>query len=182
MNGFKSLSHKIAYCGIICALSVMVMMVSLIPGFTYALPAIAGLFIWTVSVFINYKWALLAFVSSALLSVMIVPEPEANTVYIAFFGYYPIIRDKLIKIKPVVVRFLVKLAIFNAACVASFRVLVVLIGLDRVLEGMDFMGDLAVYGFWGAANFAFLCYELFMSQLGYVMDKWVKPRFFKRIK
>jgi len=182
MSGFKSVSHKIAYCGIICALSVMIMMVSLVPGFTYALPAISGIIIWTVSVFINYKWALLSFAVSALLSIMMIPEPEANTVYIAFFGYYPIVREKLATVNPPVLRFFIKLIIFNAACVASFKVLAVLIGIDRMLDGMEFMGDWAVYGFWAAANVTFLCYEICLNQLNYVITKWIKPRFFKKIK
>ena len=182
MSGFKSLSHKIAYCGIICALSVMLMLVSLIPGFTYALPAISGICIWTVSIFINYKWALLSFAASALLSVLMIPELEADIVFIAFFGYYPIVRDKLFSIKSSALRFLVKLVIFNVACIAAYKVLIVLIGIDRMLDGMEFMGDLAVYGFWGAANITFLCYELCLSQLTFMIDKWIKPKFFKRLK
>ncbi|MCL1823454.1 MAG: hypothetical protein FWG44_04560 [Oscillospiraceae bacterium] len=182
MKSFKQTSYKVAYCGIICALSVMFMLISLVPGFTYAVPAVSGILIWSISIFINYKWALLAFASSALLTVLMIPEMEAKTVFIAFFGYYPIIRDKLAAVKPGFLRFIIKLAIFNAACVASFRVLSVIIGLDRILEGMEFMGDFAKYGLWGAANITFLCYELCLSQLYYVMERWVKPKFFKRIK
>ena len=181
MGNFKRISYKVAYCGIICALSLMIMMISIIPGFNYAIPAVSGIFIWSICFFISHKWALLSFAASALLSLMLIPEIEARTVYIAFFGYYPILRDKLAVIKPRVLRFPVKLAVFNASCIASYHILVAIIGLDRVLEGMDFAGEMAVYVFWGAANFAFLCYELCLSQLGYVMEKWIKPRFMKRV-
>jgi hypothetical protein len=157
------------------------MMVSIVPGFNYAIPAVSGIFIWSICFFISYKWALLSFVASALLSLLLIPEIEARVVYIAFFGYYPIIRDKLIAVKPVVLRFGVKLAIFNASCVASYHVLVAIIGIDKVLEGMEFTGEMAVYIFWGAANFAFLCYEICLSQLQFVMEKWIKPRFIKRV-
>jgi hypothetical protein len=183
MGNFKQISHKIAYCGIICALSVMIMLISLIPGFTYAVPAISGIFIWSICFFINYKWALLSYAaSSLLLLILLTHSVEANIVYIAFFGYYPIIRDKLVVVKPVVLRFLVKLAVFNAACVAAFQVITLFIAVEQVLEGMERFGEMAVYAFWGAANFAFLCYEFCLSQLQYAIEKWLKPKFLKRIK
>jgi hypothetical protein len=179
MGNFKRISYKIAYCGIICALSLMIMMVSIVPGFNYAIPAVSGILIWSICFFISYKWALLSFAASALLALLLIPEVEARTVYIAFFGYYPIVRDKLAAIKFIVLRFLVKLAIFNIACVISYHVLVMIIGINRVLEGMDFAGDMAKFVFWGAANFAFLCYEFCLCQLQFVLEKWVKPRFLK---
>ncbi|MCL2018594.1 MAG: hypothetical protein FWG70_02450 [Oscillospiraceae bacterium] len=183
MGNFKLISYKVAYCGIICALSVMIMLVSLVPGFTYAIPAISGIFIWSVCFFINHKWAFLSYAASSLLLLILMAQSlEANIVYIAFFGYYPIVRDKLIVIKPFILRFLVKLSIFNAACVASFQIIILFIAVEQVLEGMEFAGDWAVYAFWGAANFAFLCYEICLSQLQFVIERWIKPKFFKRVK
>ncbi|MCL2109655.1 MAG: hypothetical protein FWH20_09970 [Oscillospiraceae bacterium] len=178
----KNISQKIAYCGIICALSVIIMTGSFVYGFSYALPAISGIMIWTISFFITCKWALLSYAASSLLVLMMPADLEAKTVFIVFFGFYPVVRDRLRVIKPLVLRFLVKLAIFNAACVVSFQVLMVLIGLDKILEGMEFAGDMAVWLFWGAANIAFFCYEFCLSQLHYVILNWLKPRFFRRIK
>jgi hypothetical protein len=182
MGNFKQISHKIAYCGIICALSVMVMLLSLIPGFTYAVPAVSGIFIWSICFFINYKWALLSYATTSLLALMLVPEIEARVIFIVFLGYYPIVRDKLKIIKAVVLRFLAKLVIFNISCVVSYHILVPIIGIDKVLEGTEFAGDMAVYVFWGAANFAFLCYEFCLCQMKFAIEKWVKPKFLKRIK
>lgn len=182
MGNFKQISQRVAYCGIICALSVMIMTGSFMYGFSYALPAISGILIWTISFFINYKWALLSFVASSFLILMMPADFEAKTVFIAFFGYYPVLRDKMVFIKPFILRFLLKLAVFNTACIASFQVLKIIIGLDKILEGLDFAGDYAVIGLWGAANFAFLCYEFCLTQVHFVIQNWIKPRFFKRIK
>jgi hypothetical protein len=184
MRNFKQISYKVAYCGIICALAIMVMIISVIPGFTYAVPALSGIFIWSICFFINYKWALLSYAASSLLALMIVfsMNVEAPIVYIAFFGYYPIIRNRLAKIKSKILRLIVKFLTFNAACVISFNVLVPIIGIDQVLDGMEFAGDLAVYAFWGAANLMFVCYEFCLGQLQYVIEKWIKPKFLKRIK
>jgi hypothetical protein len=160
------------------------MFISVIPGFTYAVPALSGIFIWSICFFINYKWALLSYAASSLLALMIVfsMNVEAPIVYIAFFGYYPIIRDKLATVKPFILRCLIKFAIFNVMCVVIYNILVHLFFIDDMLEGMGFAGDLAVYAFWGAANLMFLCYEFCLIQLQYVIEKWIKPKFFKRIK
>ncbi|MCL2637464.1 MAG: hypothetical protein FWD48_03755 [Oscillospiraceae bacterium] len=183
MGNFKRISHKVAYCGIICALAVMIMLISLIPGFAYAVPAVSGIFIWSICFFISYKWALLSFAASSLLLLILLPHSvEANIVYIAFFGYYPIIRDKLVVIKSIVLRFFAKLLVFNAACVAAFQVITIFIEVEKVLEGMERFGDLAVFVFWGTANIAFFCYEFCLSQLQYAIEKWLKPKFLKRIK
>jgi len=182
MRNFKQLSQKIAYCGIICAISVIVMTGSFAYGLSYALPAISGIFIWTISFFINYKWALLSFIASSFLILMMPADFEAKTVFIAFFGYYPILREKLLIIKLLPIRFLIKLIIFNISCFISFQILKIIIGLDKILEGLNFEQNIAVFVLWGAANFAFLCYEFCLVQLNYVIKNWIKPRFFKRIK
>jgi len=183
MGNFKQISYKVAYCGIICALSTMIMLISLIPGLTYAVPALSGIFIWSICFFINYKWAFLSYASTSLLLLILMAHAlEANVVFIAFFGYYPIIRDKLACVKSVVLRFIIKLAVFNAACIASYNILVLIIGIDQVLEGMEFAGDMADLAFWGIANLMFLCYEFCLTHLQYVIEKWIKPKFFKRIK
>ncbi|MBP5605000.1 MAG: hypothetical protein J6X60_05595, partial [Ruminiclostridium sp.] len=88
-----SSSHKtalsIAFCGIVTAFAVILMFLSLIPAFAYAVPAFAGLAVWTVTEHINVRWAYLCFAAAGLISFMLIPEPEANIFFIMFFGYYP---------------------------------------------------------------------------------------------
>lgn len=180
-NKKNTLSFKLAYSGIICAVSVLIMYVSIVPGFTYALPAVSGLFIWTIGEQINRKWGVLSFAASCFLAVMLIPEPEAVAFFISFFGYYPLIRDIIRRVDFLPARILLKLIVFNITAVITFQIVSRIIGIERMLEGMEFMGEFAVFGLWGLANVAFLCYDFCLDQLFYAFRKWLKPKLSKRM-
>lgn len=182
MTKRSDLSFNIAYCGIIVAISVIIMLAALIPSMTYVLPALSGICIWTVSEQINKKWGLLAYAASAALSFILIPEIEANLYYIFFFGYYPIIRDEIEKIKIKFLSFIVKLAVFNTAVVIAFQILSKIMNLEQILEGLEMFGDMAVYVLWGAANIAFILYDIALKYVFYAFDKWLKPKINKKIK
>ncbi|MBQ1616726.1 MAG: hypothetical protein II086_05665, partial [Ruminococcus sp.] len=58
-NPLRKLPFKIALCAVIAALSViMLMLTSVIPFGTYALPGFAGAFLVIVVIELNAKWAL----------------------------------------------------------------------------------------------------------------------------
>lgn len=176
------LSFNIAYCGIITALAVIIMFAALIPAMTYVLPAISGLLVWTISRQINRKWALLSYAAAALLCFMLVPEIEADMYFLMFFGFYPTICDLINKIKPKILAFIVKLAVFNVAVVIAFNILCLILNVGQILEGLEDFGEYAVYVLWGAANIAFICYDLCLSPITYAFDKWLKPKFNKMVR
>lgn len=175
-------AFNVAFCGIICAMSVLFMFGSLIPAMTYAVPAIAGFLMWTVKEQINRKWALLSFLAMSGLLFLLLPEKEAFIFFVFFFGYYPIIRDLLVKIRPKILSWVARFAVFNVAIVAGFWILCYLIGLNRMLEGLEGFGEAAVYVMWGMANVAFLLYDLCIPQIMFAYSKWIKPKLNKRVK
>lgn len=176
------LSFNIAFCGIMCAMSVVVMFGSLIPAFAYAVPAIAGIILWTISEQISIKWAYLSYIAVALLSFILVPEIEANAFFLSLFGYYPILCESLKNIKNKVVRYIIKLAVFNVTAVITYNVLCAILSADKMLEGMEEFGDYAVYVFWGLGLFAFIIYDLFLDVMKDLYIKVIKPKFNKLIK
>ena len=171
MSERYSKSFKIAYCGIVSALSVVIMLAALIPSMTYVLPALSGICIWTVSEQINRRWGLLSYAVSAILCFMIVPEIEADLYYLFFFGYYPLILS-----------YIVKFLIFNAAVVIAFQIVSHIMNLEQILEGLEMFGEMAVYVLWGASNVAFLLYDLCLDYLFYGFRKWLKPKINKKIR
>lgn len=175
-------SFNIAYCGIMVALSVIVMLLALIPSMTYVLPAVSGIFIWTIADQINRKWGILSYAASALLCFLIVPEIEADLYYLFFFGYYPLAKDIVEKIKPKLLAFAVKFLIFNIAVVIAFNIISHIMNLEQILEGLESFGDMAVYVLWGAANVAFLFYDLCLNHLFFAFRKWVKPKINGKLK
>lgn len=181
-NSIQKLSFNVAFCGIICAMSVVVMFGSLIPAFAYAVPAVAGILIWTVSEQINVKWAYLSYAAVGLLSFMLVPEIEANSFFISLLGYYPILCETLKKIKNKVLRYAVKLLIFNVTAIATYKVLCLVLSADKMLEGMEDFGVYAVYVLWGMGLVAFVLYDLFLITAKDLYIKIIKPRLKKLIK
>ena len=176
------LAFNVAFCGIVTALAVVFMFLSIIPSFAYVVPAFSGIVIWTVTQHMNVKWAYLCYGASCLISLMLVPEPEANLFFVFFFGYYPTLCILLEKIKNKPLRFIVKLAIFNAAVVAAYNILVILLSAEEMLEGMEFLGDLAVYVFWAGGNIAFIIYDICMKTIKEAYIKVIKPKVSSKLK
>jgi len=178
----KKTGFNIAYCGIICALVEIVMFAAIIPATTYTMPAVAGLLIWSVSGQINRKWAVMTYIASAALSLILVPEIESKVFLILLFGYYPLLRESIHKIKFGVLRFLVKLVVFNAAAVTAYMSLVYIFGVGNVLEGMESFGEYALYAFWIIGNATFFFYDFSLKYMMFAYYRWLKPVLRKKIK
>lgn len=178
----RKLSFNIAFCGIISAISVIVMFGALIPSLAYAVPAIAGILIWTISEQIDFKWAYLSYIAVTFLSFILVPEIEANCFLLSLLGYYPILSDNLKIIKNKVLNYVVKLLIFNVSVIITYRVLCIILSADKMLEGMEDFGEYAVYVLWGMGLVAFILYDLFLGTAKELYIKIIKPKFAKFIK
>jgi hypothetical protein len=163
------------------------MFVAIIPSLNYIMPAIAGVIIWSVSGQINWKWAVLSYAASVLLSLFLVPEVEAKTFYILIFGYYPLLKELLHRksgsgIFTKILRFFIKMAVFNATAVISYLIVVNVFGIGDVLDGLESFGEYAVYVFWGMGNIAFILYDFTLNYVFYAFLHWVKPVLNKHIR
>ena len=155
---------------------------ALIPSLAYAVPAVAGILIWTICEQINIKWAFLSYLSVVLLSFMLVPEIEADFFLLTLFGYYPTLCEILKKIKNKVVRYVVKLLIFNISVIITYNVLCFILSADKMLEGMESFGQWAPYVLWGMGLVAFILYDLVLETYKGIYIKGVKPKFKKLMK
>lgn len=157
-------SSKTALGGIVSALSVVLMLLTaVIPFMSYALPLIAGALLILMVIEINKSWAFIVYVAVSLLAVFVVPDKEAAVFYVAFFGYYPIIKSSLEKHLPRVIEWIVKFAIFNSAVIAAYFLTVKVLGF-----AFDDMGPLGQYGIpilLALANFTFLVYDIMLTKL-----------------
>lgn len=157
-------TSKTALGGIISALSVTLMLLTaVIPFMTYAIPLLSGALLILMVIEINKKWAFFVYAAVSLLSVFVVPDKEAATFYIAFFGYYPIIKSSLEKHLPIVVEWLVKLAVFNAAVTGAYFVSVKLLGIP--FEDMQELGKYGIPFVLALANFTFVMYDIMLTKL-----------------
>ena len=157
-------TSKTALGGIVSALSIVLMlMTAVIPFMSYALPLVAGALLILMVIEVSKSWAFIVYASVSLLAIFVVPDKEAATFYVAFFGYYPIIKSMLEKHLPTVAEWLVKLVIFNAATVAGYLFTVHVLGIP-----FDDMGEWGKYGvifLLALANVVFIMYDILLTKL-----------------
>lgn len=182
MSKSTRLAFNIAFCGIVTALAAVFMFMSLIPSFAYVVPAFAGLVIWTVSEHMKVKWAYLCYAATCLISLMLIPELEADLFFIFFFGYYPTLCIVLERINNRLLQFFAKLIIFNAAVIIAYNLLVLLLSAEDMLEGMEMFGEYAVFVFWGVGNIAFIIYDFCLKTLKDAYIKLIKPKVSSKLK
>lgn len=114
---------RIALGGILSAAAIMVLLLTIFPFATYALPPLAGAFLIPLVIECGKKWALCAYAAVSLVALLIVPDVEAKMLFIAFFGYYPIVKAIVESLKNRILEWLAKLLLFNAAAVGGYAVL-----------------------------------------------------------
>ena len=157
-------SGKIALCGIITALSVIFMFLAgLIPLTTYAAPAFAGILLLSVVIETSRHYAFLVYIATSILSFIIIPNREASIFYISLFGYYPIIKELILKISNKFLCLILKLLIFNISFFLIYYLAEKIFLIPH--EAMDIMGPYGVYIFIFLANFAFLLYDLLIDRV-----------------
>lgn len=178
----NQLSFRISFCAIISAICVIFMFGALIPSLAYAVPAVAGILIWTICEQINIKWAFLSYAAVVLLSFMLIPEIEADFFLLSLFGYYPTLCEILKRIKNKIVRYVVKLLIFNVSVVITYNILCFILSADKMLEGMETFGQYAVYVLWGMGLVAFIIYDLFLGVAKDLYIKIIKPKLNRLVK
>ena len=171
-------SSKCAIGGIVSALSLVLMIsVAIIPFLTYALPALAGVLIIFIVIEIDKKWAFGVYSAVGILAFLLVHDKEVAMMYIAFFGYYPIIKALLESKIPVALGWIIKVLLFNVTMVAAYLVLIYVMGIS--IDEIDEYGKMAVPMLLGAGTVAFVAYDIALTRIiTLYMLKWRK--YFKR--
>lgn len=160
----KRQSTKVALCGIISSVSVVLMfMTGLVPFLTYTLPAVSGALLAIIVIEINKKWATGAYIAISLLSLLIVADKEAAMFFVAFFGYYPIIKEVIENKLPKVLEWIVKLLLFNVAAVAAYAVIIYVFGIP--FDEMEQYGKYSVLILLAMGNVIFVLYDYCMTSL-----------------
>ena len=126
----KTESQKIALCGMLGALSVVLLLLgSALQIGTYAAPMLAAFLLIPVLEEYGTRYALTLYVCVAILAVLFVPETELALFYVLVMGYYPVLRVKLNGVKSTLLRWVLKFAVFNAGTVLVYLLLLRCSGL-----------------------------------------------------
>lgn len=150
-------SYTIALGGALTALSVVLMFLSaLIPVGKLGLPAVAGVLLICAVFELGEGLAFLIFAAVSLLSLLL-PDKLAAVYYIAFLGYYPILKSFLERIKNKPLNWAAKLVVFNLCAAVVYYITIHIFGLTF---GILKYGIVPV---WLLLNAAFIVYDIAIS-------------------
>ncbi len=114
-------TKKLVLSSIVTALSTFIMIIAgFIPIGTYAIPVIASLLYVILVKEAGISWAVMSYAATSLLSLIVCLDKEAAVCFILFFGYYPILKMIIEKIKLKIVSIIIKLIVFNASMTGIF--------------------------------------------------------------
>lgn len=174
-------ANRIAFCGIISALSVLLLFLG---GITfilaYVMPMIVGLLMLMLRRTFGTPSAWITYTAVSLLSLILVADKECMLMYILFFGFYPIIQPDINKIKHKFPRYLVKLILFNAMIAVVQLLLVFVFGIPFLEEGE---GRIFILVFVVLMNILFVIYDRLIDKLSYLYEIKLENRikkFFKK--
>ncbi len=149
-------SAKVALSGVLCALSVVIMLTAYFPYLTYAIPAVSGALLTVIAIEIDKKWAFGAYLVSALLTILLC-EKEAASLYVCFFGYYTIVKGIIEARFRGFLEYLFKFLIFNIAIVIGYLLVVYVFGIPFSESGAG--GWLFAVGLLAVGNVVFFIYD-----------------------
>lgn len=172
-------SKVIAYSGVATALSVVMLFLgSIFWVLGYTMPLVASLVMIILLDSISQKSALLTFVSTSVISFILLNDKECVLLYVLFFGYYPLIRDKINEIKPKFLSYLLKFVSFNAAMVLTQILCVYVFGIPFD----DMLGKWGIVVFALCLNLVFVVFDklytlllrLYRIKLKKKVEKYIK--------
>lgn len=176
-----SQSAKTAIGGMTAALSVVLMLPTVMGLWTYALPAFAGILIMFTIIELDKKWATGIFVAVSILSLILLPNKEAAVFYLCFFGNYPIIKCFLEgKKMPRVLEYIIKFIVFNAEILLAGVIMVKVFGMPMA----ELLGTEGETAFWVkyalpitlvVGNITFLLFDKLLTMMVTIyLIKWQK--------
>lgn len=171
-------STRVALGGISAALSLTLLLLSsLIPFATYAVPAMAGIALLPIGIEIGLSVGALSYGAVALLGLLILPDREVSMLFITFFGYYPLLKLRIDRtLRHRFPRVLLKFGIFNVTMIGCYWAVIRLLGMGQIAEELEngFGALLLLIG-----NLSFPVYELALRNIMLVYHSRVRKLLFK---
>lgn len=155
----KNNTKKLTVCAMLCALGVVLLLLgSFVEVMDIAMAALASLL--CIFAVIEYGGAApwLVFSVTGILSLVLLPNKTPAAMYVVFLGYYPIIKEKLEKLKKPIA-WLLKELIFNVALVALFFIVKFLL-MPNVSDPLWLYAALIAL-----AELTFLLYDIALTRL-----------------
>ena len=140
-------SGKVALGGMLIALSVGILLPTVFEGLVYTMAAMSGLLTMFAVVELDKKWAMAVYAATSVLGLLFVPNKETVVLYVAFFGYYPVLKALVESKLGRAAEYVVKFAVFNLSVVLAYIMLIKVFGMpfDKVMGIEGESGFIAKY-------------------------------------
>lgn len=169
-------SSRIAFCGLMVALSVALMMSGgLIPIATYCIPMFTGILLLPILLEYGKKTAWTAFAATALITLLMDTDKEAAFFYV-FFGYYPLLKWEIERIKNKRLRLPCKLLMINVSLVVMYALLAFLLNMHALVEEFTQMGGILLAAFLIVFNICMLLYDRLLFPLVFLYANRIQPK------
>lgn len=172
---------KIALAGIVCALSLVVMLLTALPTLTVGLPVLAGALLMVLVIELGVKWGFLGYLTVAFLGLLLTPSLESKLLFVLFFGYYPVVKALLERLNSKILSFGAKLLLFNAAMVVAYFILMKVTSAvdtaDFMIFGMYLPWVVLLFG-----NVVFLVYDVALTRVIATYLRVWQPRLHKLLR
>lgn len=171
---------KTAIGGMATALSVVLLLPTVLDVLYIALPAAAGMITLFCVIELSRGWAFGVYAATSLISVLVVPNKEAVVLYVLFFGYYPIIKGLIEgKIKNRVLEYVIKVLVFNVAVFAAeyifFKIMNIPLTEFLDVEEGTFLAKFAIPILFALANVMFFLLDfLYTASVTLYLNRWQK--------
>ena len=167
-------SFKTALGGIITAFSVILILLDNIPMSEYIGPTFAGILLAWAVIEMGAVHSLWIYAAASILAFILSANKEPVLLYVMFFGYFPVLKDVLQrKVKLRVVRWVIKFAVFNAAMIGCYFLLVYVFGMP--LEEMEGIGKYTMYILLAGGNLLMVVVDFCIEKLSVLYRmKWQK--------
>lgn len=157
-------SYKVSLGGVVGALSLCLMLLTgIIPFGTYAFPAFSGMLLVCIVIELGYSWAFLVYFIVSVISVLMLTDKEAALYYIAFLGFYPILKGIIERHRLKSVQYLVKYLVFNACMILAFYLSIFVFSIPK--ESFNLFGVYLPWVFLMLSNIVFIVYDYCVSKV-----------------
>lgn len=154
-----SFDKKIVVSGVLVALSVIILYLGCaIEVLDLTMSAIVSILVVVIVIEMGYSYAWLTYVATSVISVLLLPQKTPAIFYACFMGFYPIIKSYIERINSALLRWILKLAVGNAA-------IGLMILLTSLLVPDELDGSTLVIITYFLGIFAFVMYDIAVSKL-----------------
>ncbi len=171
---------RLVWSAVLGATALVCLLLTIFPFATIGLPALASVCFVPIVIEFGRRWTWAVYTAVALLSLLITPDLEAKMLFIAFFGYYPIIKSWA-EMRPRRTEWIVKFAVFNTAMITVYAVLAAVgLSLEEFrIEGVLLSLPVILGGFLLAGNVIFLLYDRVLSLMVPLYYRRLRPLFLR---